>query len=299
MIRSNTHAFEILETPVQAIPYKAIRYLYFQPPAEDIRSKVIYWLENALNSDSSEKGGEAPLWFAIIAEKYPEEALIDPVINLYTTVDKDWGLLNDQGTILVINLCEALGDLAVERFLNAMIQQVEAESDLPFLYLFDCFRFIDPAKYPEQILALLNKSNYWLESMLEQFPIIPFSQKKHPELLEKIHQKLEILRLEYELMETNDHIERNVLKRIPVLQETLSKADYPATKESFLNREDWETHYRALDPQFEPQLGPRLEQGTDEKTVTNIKSPLSIPKKISRNASCPCGSGKKYKRCCL
>jgi len=28
------------------------------------------------------------------------------------------------------------------------------------------------------------------------------------------------------------------------------------------------------------------------------KKPFKAPKKIPRNAPCPCGSGKKYKNCC-
>tara|TARA_Y100000361_G_scaffold154352_1_gene179885 strand:+ start:5544 stop:5768 length:225 start_codon:yes stop_codon:yes gene_type:complete len=30
-----------------------------------------------------------------------------------------------------------------------------------------------------------------------------------------------------------------------------------------------------------------------------VRLPQSRPKKISRNAPCPCGSGKKYKKCCI
>ena len=27
-------------------------------------------------------------------------------------------------------------------------------------------------------------------------------------------------------------------------------------------------------------------------------SPRRVPKKVGRNEKCPCGSGKKYKKCC-
>ena len=30
-----------------------------------------------------------------------------------------------------------------------------------------------------------------------------------------------------------------------------------------------------------------------------VRLPQSSPKKISRNAPCPCDSGKKYKKCCI
>ena len=30
-----------------------------------------------------------------------------------------------------------------------------------------------------------------------------------------------------------------------------------------------------------------------------VRLPQTTPPKISRNAPCPCGSGKKYKKCCI
>ena len=139
MIRSNTHAFEILESPQPLIPYEAIRYLYDQEPSEDIRTKVYYWIENAYNDalfpDTDELVTEAPVWFGIIAENYIEEDLIDPVIDLFTKVDDDWDLLNEQGVVLIHKLCENLGDLAVEKFLNKILQQISIQSKLPYLSL--------------------------------------------------------------------------------------------------------------------------------------------------------------------
>ena len=31
---------------------------------------------------------------------------------------------------------------------------------------------------------------------------------------------------------------------------------------------------------------------------SNARQPITIEKKVGRNDSCPCGSGKKYKKCC-
>lgn len=294
MIRSNVHAFELLESSQYVIPYDAIRYLYNQPPNEHIRKKVFYWMENAYNYELIPEEDfeifEAPVWYAILAENYIEEALIDPVIALYTEVDDDWDLLNEQGVILIQRLCEKLGDIAVEKFLNKIIQQINIESRLPYLYLFECFRYLDPDKYPDQILALLDTKSYWIETLISMLPDMHFSQKKHPALLENVQQKLALLQLEYEMMETTDHIAKSVLSELEACQKTLSNADYPNNRASDWEREDWETHYRT----FEKRLDDSYEEEDDI-----IPSPVSIPEKISRNAPCPCGSGKKYKRCCL
>ena len=295
MIRSNTHAFEILEKSADAIPYEAIRYLYYQKPAEDIRSKVIFWLENAYNDDILESNSDydpnAPFWFAIIAENYVEESLIDPVIKLFTTARADWDYLNEQGVQLILRLCKKLGDTAIAPFLHKIGEQIQTETKLPYLYLFESFKFVDPAKYPKEILGLFEKKSYWLDALLGFLPDMRFSQKKHPELLAMIHQKLELLRLEYEMMETHDHIDRYTLAEIINCQKHLSEADYPNHRNDDLEPDgDWEKTLREMESRFEYE---------NETLDTHLPSPVSVPQKISRNAPCPCGSGKKYKRCCL
>lgn len=30
-----------------------------------------------------------------------------------------------------------------------------------------------------------------------------------------------------------------------------------------------------------------------------IRTPIKVEEKVSRNDPCPCGSGKKYKKCCM
>lgn len=37
---------------------------------------------------------------------------------------------------------------------------------------------------------------------------------------------------------------------------------------------------------------------TDLEILLNIPEPVRVDKKIGRNEPCPCGSGKKYKKCC-
>ena len=298
MIRSNTHAFEILESPQSLIPYEAIRYLYYQKPAEDIRKKVFYWIENAYNDSLLiEQNGlvpEAPIWFGILAENYIETDLIDPVMDLFTKVDDDWDLLNEQGVVLIHKLCENLGDLAVEKFLNKIVQQISINSKFPYLYLFECFPYVDPDKFSNQILDLLEHKSQWMTSLYGMFKNIPFSQTKHPELLEKILEKLNLLQLEYELMDTHDHIDTSILAKLKDSQQALSKADFLPNRKPTLRRGDWETHYRNV----ERQRANFLNRAENEEAVTSPTT-IPIPKKIRRNAPCPCGSRKKYKHCCL
>lgn len=293
MIRSNTHAFEILETSDE-VPYEAIRYLYYQKPSETIHKKVIYWLENAYNDEMIEAGGfdpNTPFWYAILAENYLDESLVDPIIKLFTSIDSDWDYLNEQAVNLIHSLCEKIGDKAIAPFLNIIVDQVQRESELPYLYLFESFRYVDPNKYTDQIRSLFETKSYWLEALLALLPEIQFSQKKHRELLDELHEKIELLRLEYEMLETEDHIDKGILQEIIECQGALIKADYPAVKVvSTWKPKDWEATIRAMD---------RFAKDDYQPSERILPSPISVPKKIGRNQSCPCGSGKKYKRCCL
>jgi SWIM/SEC-C metal-binding protein len=40
------------------------------------------------------------------------------------------------------------------------------------------------------------------------------------------------------------------------------------------------------------------EDVTDLEILSNTPEPVKVDKKIGRNEPCPCGSGKKYKKCC-
>ena len=42
----------------------------------------------------------------------------------------------------------------------------------------------------------------------------------------------------------------------------------------------------------------RSETADDGQSASISPAPVSSPQKVTRNAPCPCGSGKKYKHCC-
>jgi SWIM/SEC-C metal-binding protein len=50
---------------------------------------------------------------------------------------------------------------------------------------------------------------------------------------------------------------------------------------------------------FTMELEPdKPEDITDLELLLNPTQPMKAEKKVGRNAPCPCGSGKKYKKCC-
>lgn len=42
----------------------------------------------------------------------------------------------------------------------------------------------------------------------------------------------------------------------------------------------------------------RERQDELKKEEKRVKGPLVLPEKVGRNDPCPCGSGKKFKKCC-
>jgi preprotein translocase subunit SecA len=47
-----------------------------------------------------------------------------------------------------------------------------------------------------------------------------------------------------------------------------------------------------------PAAAPHKALPKDEPRGRLRERPLEVGKKVGRNAPCPCGSGKKYKKCC-
>lgn len=65
---------------------------------------------------------------------------------------------------------------------------------------------------------------------------------------------------------------------------------YPELAKAYCeNRGNWEEHYLKFEDRFYDE----------EEEIEEIKKIPVKAKKIGRNEPCPCGSGKKYKKCCL
>ncbi len=54
-----------------------------------------------------------------------------------------------------------------------------------------------------------------------------------------------------------------------------------------------------IHPSFLKKVKREEKDVTPQKKVITVKASTSSSKPVSRNSPCPCGSGKKYKRCCV
>jgi len=277
-IQSVDEAMSIIDKQKEGIPYKAIEYLQNQPASKTITDKIVFALNHSYDdtyyNDYEDCWYPIPLWYAIVAEKHISEELITPIINLYTTTNADWDFLNEQGLYLFGGLGNKYPAVLMEKVVKAIDKMVEKESDFPYLFLFNAFHFADIEKYKNWFLATLQEEGlyYWKDAFASQLATLQI--KEAIPIIKKLIDDTENEHLIIEFEEALEELETGV-------------DEYPnVSKPCWESRDHWKKHYSQYEESFY-----REEESTPQE--------LTWAKKIGRNEPCPCGSGKKYKKCCI
>ncbi len=279
-ITSKEQAFKLLENAFVYFPYDAIEYLYEQPRAVDIDEKIIFHLKNANNhnlysNSVTKEYNEMPLWYAIVAENHLSESLVDPIIELFKS-DQDGDFLLEQCMYLVSRCCAEFGEPVIEKFFSAFENYKYDGSSNSVLFLHECLHYVNQEKYLSRVLALLDNDYYWKDAL-----ICTLGEIKFMGISPKLH---EIKKLYSTSLQKNDA--KYLLGEIDEAIKLNENNDEP--NGSYLEeRKPWRQHYNHLETVIEKH---RLE---------NTKLEIPKKKKLGRNDSCHCGSGKKYKKCCL
>ncbi len=270
-------AFHEIERRQERVPIEAIEFLRNHPTTDEIIDKLAFILSNAYTDiyDDTTDGynSSATLWYAVVAECHPSEKLVQPVISLYAGVEDDWDYLNEQGHLLVDILCKELGDVATIPFLNAIEEAAKTKSTSPTLFLHECLFFATAPHHLAQINRILDyKESIWSDSFAVGLAHAQITAAL-PKLkeLQAYNRKFRPDGMTfYEVKTAIEELETGVLK-------------YPdMAKPQIEQVEGWKTRYARY---YEP---PKI-----------ISKPQEKKKKVGRNDPCPCGSGKKYKKCCL
>ncbi len=276
MIFSIKQAFKILDTQKDGIPYEAIDYLRNAPTSPKIVDKIysalIHAYDDTYHDHNSDFWYNTPLWYAIVAEKHLSKKLITPVAELFTTTEDDWDFLDEQGQFLICLLAEKYPDDVIRKLRELIDALLKLKAQLPYLYLFDAFYFVDKEKYKDFFLQILNDERlFWKEALAETIADL------------QIKEALPMLR---KMLKEADEFDRAGVKESIIQLET-GKLLYPEMSGPYSKeRGDWKKHYKTFEDNF-------YSHDTDE-----IVEVSSIPK-VRRNELCFCGSGKKYKKCCL
>jgi preprotein translocase subunit SecA len=272
MIRSTQHAFEILDTKAKGIPYEAIDYLRKQETSEELTQKLVFALKNAYNgkvyySDELRIMLPAPLWYAVVAEKHLSEDLFEPLLDLFST-EEDWDLLNEQGVYLVGLLAKKYPKQFVEKVLDYIDGNIQKETKTPYILSFEALYYAEDEQF-SRIHSFLERENFiWLDHYIR---VLGDLQREDTlqifkELLPKFEGKHTAIEMQYYLDVKEG--------KITEYEKGVAFCEMRDT--------EWKNHYQHM-----------------EQIFTSVNSPIEQDVKINRNDPCPCGSGKKYKQCCL
>jgi len=271
-------ALRQLHDTKEGIPFEAIEFLYNHPKDAEIEEKIAYNISHAYDERLAVLSGgsfsNTPLWYAILAEAHASEKLIDPIISLFTRADApDWDLLSEQGLYLVGLYSETIQG-ATDKFITAIEKEADRKSTAPYLFLFDTIKFADEKLYSERIKKLLLHEDLNWKPLLAVNVAEAGLKSCEPEI-RSLHKKLE----GYTQMGTPQNMVRLELE---YALDLLAK-DGVETPCYYQQREEWKTHYRQAEHIFKDPA----------PMLSNVAG------NVGRNDMCPCGSGKKYKKCCM
>jgi|GEM_PF-5943563 len=197
-------------------------------------------------------------------------------------------LLMDQVAINGDLICEegaqALVRIGTETVLEQVAERLPSESDYFQLFASTIFGDVRNPKAAAYAYSLLRAVN---------------DKVAHSKLIESLCWSLE----EWYLTEAYDFILQG--QYIPFFHD-LRKPLYCAAKITGLDfpelgvwRRDFEEEEKRVD-KLTPELEQLLGRGNEpERQSQPLATPVRRAPKIGRNEPCPCGSGKKYKKCCL
>jgi hypothetical protein len=233
--------------------------------------------------------------------------LIDPVIGLYgkdNPYATDW--LHDQGQFLIGKLAQKFPDLTAQKVLAAMEKDAENKSDSLVYYLFDAFEFCDVDPYKDRLIALLKRDDiYWHDLLASTLAHL------------QIKEALPVLREQVKLLEpgspgTSNYPDWRLIEITEAIEQLETGVDLysdVSAPRCLRRTTTWREEYADAEIYFY-ESGPTLIEEEDNDAfesdnlnawshILNRQQPIVKENKAGRNDPCPCGSGKKYKKCCL
>lgn len=292
-------ALQVLDKSSKGIPFAAIEYLH-DDDSREATSAIIKALNNFSNHQYCwQDCATTPIWYALAAEGHLCEELIDPVIAFYSGDNRnetDW--LFEQGEYLIGKLAQKFPDTAAQKVLAVMEKDADEKSKGLLYYLFDVFYFCDIEKYKPRLIALLRRDDISWHDMLAS--TIGYLQIKEglPILKEQLNANKSTWNRQHkiEIEEAIEELEKGE-DLYPEVSAPLSLTRNATWKEKFSDAEEYfydKNYFSDYDSDFDVEDDAGLQFQWPE-----TRQPIVKGEKTGRNDPCPCGSGKKYKKCCL
>ncbi len=299
-------ALDVLDNCLKGVPFAAIEYIQ-NDTSEEATTAVLVALRN--HSDHQycwEDCTFAPFWYAIAAEEHLCEALIDPVIQLYEKNPRSSDWLSEQGQYLIGKLAQKYPKLTGQKVLDAMEQDADKSTKPSIFYLFDAFYFCDADQYKTRLLALLEREDlFWFEPLAatiadlqikEALPILRRNLKKLQANNRKdIRYRHDVSEIEdaIDILEGKLAVDHDFIKPLSLKREASWKDELIKMENVFYKADDYTDNFNWFNP-FKSDF--RSSTGWPQ---FSIAQPYIKKKTPERNDPCHCGSGKKYKKCCI
>lgn|GEM_PF-857794 len=307
-IPSLDYAVQVLNKCTKGIPFAAIEYLHNDPSRES--ASVIV---DALNNFSKhqycwENCVSTPIWYALAAEGHLCEELIDPVIGFYDEKNEhatDW--LHEQGQYLIGKLAQKYPDITLQKVLAAMEEDAEGQHGRAVYFLFDVFDFCEIDKYKDRLIALLKRDDLsWHDSLAitiahlqikEGLPVLKEQldrlKTKKPEKGSWAYAHIVEIEEAIEQLETGEDLYPDIDTPLCLTRGKTWREEFSAAEEYFYGDEG------LPGDDFSLNVPDYFDKYPESAWVPSYQQPVIRENKTGRNDPCPCGSGKKYKKCCL
>jgi hypothetical protein len=300
-------AVEVLDKCTKGIPFAAIEYLHNDTSCE-ATAAIVKALKNFSDHQYCwEDCAATPIWYALAAEGHICEELIDPVIGFYGNDNvnvSDW--IQEQGQYLIGKLAQKYPDIIVQKVLAAMEEDAEDGGKDAVYFLFDVFDFCTSDKYKDRLIALLKRDDIsWHDTLASTIAYLQI--KEGLPLLKEQLKRLKSKKPEKGSGDNQHMIEiKEAIEQLEKGENLYPDVDMPlclkrgAWRQEFANAEVYfygNEHFAEdnVDMEAPDYFDPNLEFARG----LTYQQPIIKENKTGRNDPCPCGSGKKYKKCCL
>ncbi len=271
-IRKHVLEYDDVMNKQREIIYKHRREILSK---KDIKSKILDYLKEEIEKIVSLYCGE---------EKCEENKILQDIGNFFSLTEKQKEKIKNLTAKQVLNLPEKIGHLV--EYINDIGKQRygEKEKEVGLEFIRQVERSVVLQTIDMLWMNHLDEIDYLkqgigLRGYGQRDPLVEYKKEAYDMFLRLLDN------IRFTIVNT-------IFKLAPVVTETVTEDENPKEELNLKGSYDQIEQFGAVKEMKEKAT-------TNQEKGNSIKQqPIINPKKIGRNDPCPCGSGKKYKKCC-
>lgn len=280
---------DILKTSKFQIPFDSIEYLQHHTNSNRITDEIIKSVNKSIKNQFL-LGSEhdvydcTPLSFLIVAEYHLSLPMVNFLIQLCGNNKLEWDLLNEQINFLVSKSCHSLEANVSHFYFDQIYKCVLNGSNSHYLFLSESFFFLDKSLHLKKLNEILDSDQcYWYAALVHFSGDTGFT-----ELIPKLKNIKDFAKnnMNFELEQAASEAIDNLNNESEILNNSYYKI-----------RKNWKAFYKNINSNLDQLLRKEEDFYFESEFIEHTKPIKS--NKLGRNDKCSCGSGLKYKKCCL